>query len=54
MKALFRSMTTRVFLILIGGVVLSVLLTLYLASSERQRMTGEFRDYHAVERISEF
>ncbi len=54
MKVLFRSMTTRVFLILIGGVVLSVLLTLYLASSERQRMIGEFRDYHAVERISEF
>jgi len=54
MKAPFQSMTSRVFLVLIAGVILSAVLTLRLASGERQQMIGEFRDYHAVERIAQF
>lgn len=54
MKNFFQSMTTRIFLILISGVVLSALLTLGLAFGERQRMIGQFRDYHAVERLTQF
>jgi signal transduction histidine kinase len=47
-------MTTRIFLILIAGVVLSALLTLGLALGERQRMIGQFRDDQAVERLTQF
>lgn len=54
MKSLFQSMTSRVFLILIAGVVVSALLTLGLALGERQRMIGQFRDYYSVERIAHF
>jgi len=54
MKALFQSMTSRVFLLLTIGVVLSTLLSLGLAFSERQRMIRQFRDFHAVERIAQF
>ena len=54
MKAIFQSMTSRVILVLVAGVVASALLTLWLASGERQRMIGQFRDYHAVERLSQF
>lgn len=54
MKAIFRSMTSRVFLILIAGILVATLLTLGMALSERQRMIGQFRDFHAVERIAQF
>lgn len=54
MKALFQSMTSRVFLVLIAGVVVSALLTLGLALGERQRMLGQFRDYYSVERLTQF
>jgi signal transduction histidine kinase len=54
MKAIFQSMTSRVILILVAGVVVSALLTLGLAFGERQRMIGHFRDYHAVERLAQF
>jgi signal transduction histidine kinase len=54
MKAFFRSMTSRIFLILIAGVVVSALLTLSLAFGERQRMIGQFRDFHVVERVAQF
>ncbi|HEY0847860.1 MAG TPA: ATP-binding protein [Noviherbaspirillum sp.] len=54
MKAIFQSMTSRVFLVLIAGVVISALLTLGLAFGERQRMIGQFRDYYAVERLAQF
>lgn len=54
MKTLLQSMTTRVFLMLFIGVVLSTLLSFGLAARERQRMIGQFRDFHAVERIAQF
>lgn len=54
MSVLFRSMTSRVFLILFAGIIVSLLLALGLALSERQRMIGQFRDFHAVERIVQF
>lgn len=54
MKALFQSMTSRVFLLLCVGVILSTLLALGLAFGERQRMIDQFRDFHAVERITQF
>jgi signal transduction histidine kinase len=54
MKSLLKSMTTRVFLILFVGVILSVLVTLWLALSERQQMLGQLREYHAVERVAQF
>lgn len=54
MRALFQSMTSRVVVVLTAGVVISVLLTFGLALSDRQRMIGQFRDYHAVERLAQF
>lgn len=54
MKAIFQSMTSRVILVLLAGVIASALITLGLAFNERQRMIGQFRDYHAVERIAQF
>lgn len=54
MKAVFQSMTGRVILVLVAGVVVSALITLGLAFNERQRMIGQFRDYHAVERLAQF
>ena len=54
MKSLFQSMTSRVFLILIAGIAISVLIIVGLAFGERQRMVGQFRDYHAVERVAQF
>jgi signal transduction histidine kinase len=50
----FRSLTTRVFLILIAGVVVTTALTVGLAFGERQRMIAQFRDYNAVERVAQF
>jgi len=47
-------MTSRVFLVLIAGVITSALLTLGLAYKERQRLLGQFRDFHAVERLAQF
>jgi signal transduction histidine kinase len=54
MKVIFESMTNRVFLILITGVVLATALTLGLAIGERQRTIAQLRDYHAVERVAQF
>jgi signal transduction histidine kinase len=54
MKSLFQSMTTRVFVILLAGMAAATLLTIGLSMSERQRMIGEFRDFHAVERVAQF
>jgi signal transduction histidine kinase len=54
MKAFFQSMTSRVFLALIAGILVSTLLTTGLAFGERRRMVAEFRDFHAVERIAQF
>ncbi|HJV50965.1 MAG TPA: ATP-binding protein [Noviherbaspirillum sp.] len=54
MKSIFQSMTSRIVLILVSGVVVSALLSLFLAFGERQRMIGQFRDFHAVERVAQF
>lgn len=54
MKSFFQSMSSRIVLILVSGVVLSALLSLFLAFGERQRMIGQFRDFHAVERVAQF
>jgi signal transduction histidine kinase len=54
MKAVFQSMTSRVFLLLISGILVSALLTIGLAFGERRRMITEFRDFHAVERVAQF
>lgn len=54
MKSIFQSMTSRVVLMLIAGVLISALLSLFLAFGERQRMIAQFRDFHAVERIAQF
>lgn len=54
MKTIFRSMTSRVFLVLIVGVIVSTVLALGLAFGERQKMLRHFRDFHAVERVAQF
>lgn len=54
MKFIFQSMTTRVFLVMIGGVIAAAWLTYELSMSERQKMVGQFRDFHAVERVAQF
>lgn len=54
MKTILQSMTSRIFLILIVGVVLSAALALGLALGERQRMVRQFRDFQAVERVEQF
>jgi signal transduction histidine kinase len=54
MKNVFQSMTSRIFLILIAGILVSTLLTIGLAFGERRRMIAEFRDFHAVERVAQF
>jgi signal transduction histidine kinase len=47
-------MTSRIVLILMGGVLAAALLTLGLALGERQQMISQFRQYHAVERVAQF
>ncbi len=54
MKTLFQSMTSRVILILISGVIISAVLTLFLAFGESKKMARQFRDFHAVERVAQF
>ncbi|HZW11673.1 MAG TPA: ATP-binding protein [Noviherbaspirillum sp.] len=54
MKTVFRSMTSRVFLVLIVGVIVSTVLALGLAFGERQKMLRHFRDFHAAERVAQF
>ena len=54
MRTLLQSMTTRIFLILVGGVLVTAVLAAVLALSERQRMIGQFRDHQAAERAAQF
>jgi signal transduction histidine kinase len=54
MKPFWRSMSSRVFLLLLVGVIVSVLMTWWLAQSERQRVLGQFREIHLVERAEHF
>ena len=53
MKAFLGSMTGRVFMVLLVGVVASAALTQWLAVGERQRAIEQYRDYHAVERAEQ-
>ncbi|MBB3120193.1 ATP-binding protein [Pseudoduganella violacea] len=53
MKAFWRSMTGRVFLVLMLGIVASAALTQWLAVNERQRTLSRYRDYHALERVEQ-
>lgn len=50
MRLLPGSMTGRIFLILLLGILASIALTFWLAFGERQRAIGQFRDFHALER----
>lgn len=47
------SMTGRIFLILLLGILASIALTFWLAFGERQRAIGQFRDFHALERTEQ-
>ncbi|KAB8041961.1 ATP-binding protein [Janthinobacterium aquaticum] len=53
MKAFLGSMTGRVFMVLLLGVVASAALTQWLAVGERQRAIEQYRDFHAVERAEQ-
>ncbi len=53
MKAFFRGMTGRVFLVLMLGILASAALTQYLAVNERQRTLQRYRDFFALERAEQ-
>lgn len=53
MRDFFGSMTGRVFIVLLFGVVASAALTQWLAEGERQRAIEQYRDFHAVERAEQ-
>jgi len=50
MKSFWQSMTGRVFLVLMLGIVASAALTQWLAINERQRTLQRYRDFNALER----
>lgn len=50
---LWSAMWGRVFVILLLGVVITAILTWWLANNERQRTLSEYRDNHAQERIEQ-
>jgi signal transduction histidine kinase len=52
-KAFFGSMTGRVFLVLLFGIVASAALTQWLAVGERTRALERYRDFHALERAEQ-
>jgi signal transduction histidine kinase len=52
-KAFFGSMTGRVFITLLLGIVLTAALTQLLADAERQRVIDEFRDLHNLDRAEQ-
>lgn len=53
MKAFWTSMTGRVFLVLLLGIIASAALTQWLAVNERQRTLERYRDFHALERAEQ-
>jgi signal transduction histidine kinase len=53
-KTFFNSMLGRMFLILIGGIIISVLITEFLAGRERQEMLSQFHRFRATERVIQF
>lgn len=54
MIAFFRSMSGRVFLILLIGILSSALLTWWLAFGERQQAIGQFHQARAIEQSEQF
>jgi signal transduction histidine kinase len=52
-KAFVGSMTGRVFLTLVLGIVISAVITQWLAEAERQRVIEAYRDLHALERAEQ-
>ncbi len=53
MTLLPGAMSSRIFAILLFGIVASAALTWWLSFGERQRAIGQFRDSHLVERIEQ-
>lgn len=53
MRGFFGSMTGRVFLVLLLGIVASAALTQWLAVTERSRQLERYRDFHALERAEQ-
>ena len=53
MKAFFGSMTGRVFLTLLLGILLSAALTQLLADTERQRVIESYRDSYTIDRVEQ-
>ena len=53
MRAFFGSMTGRVFLTLLLGIVFSSVITQLLAENERQRVIEDFRTSHALDRAEQ-
>jgi signal transduction histidine kinase len=48
-----RTMASRVFLILLAGIVVSTLASLWLAGRDRQRVMGQLRGAHNAERVAQ-
>ena len=48
-----NSMVGRVFLVLVGGIVLSVVFTLFLAQRDRQNILTQVHNFHVVERVAQ-
>lgn len=53
MKTFFQSMTGRVFITLLLGIVVSAAITQLLAENERQRVIEDFRNLHALDRAEQ-
>ena len=53
MLSFFSSMLGRVFVMLVGGVIISAALTLYFANGERQEFIEQLRILRAVERMEQ-
>lgn len=54
MKNFWQSMTSRVFLILLIGIVITGALAMTLAAYDRARILGQLRDLHTVDRVAQF
>jgi len=52
-KSFFRSMASRIFLILVGGTIVSVALVATMAHFERGEMATELRSKHIAERVEQ-
>lgn len=52
-KAFFNSMTGRIFLLLVGGTILTGALVMALAGYERRDLAMQIRAHHATERVGQ-